>query len=79
MKCLHEPYFYIIPKDHKKKMKISKTMKFRNIDELVKFLKQLFNQLGAFRPLLDVICKILILTRIFDRFGYPRIKIIGEK
>jgi len=34
---------------------------------------------GKFRPLLDLIRKFLSLTKIFENFAYPRIKIVGIK
>jgi SAM-dependent methyltransferase len=35
--------------------------------------------LGKFRPLLDIICRLLAATKIFKNFAYPRIKIVGMK
>ena len=48
--------------------------------EKIKYLEFPENEnLGKFRPVLNFICKLLSLTKIFENFAYPRIMIVGRK
>lgn len=56
---------------------------FNKVGLIIKKIEYLpFNKnedLGKFRPILDIICRFLIFTKIFRNYAYPRIRIVGRK